>query len=54
VTNLSIVIYSMARRGVRPTINALSTIMLAVVLLLMILINKRSNGVEKKKLKREV
>lgn len=51
VTNLSIVIYSMARRGVRPTINALSTIMLSVVLLLMILINKRSNGVEKKKLK---
>ncbi len=46
VTNLSIVIYSMARRGVRPTINALSTIMLTVVLLLMILINKRSNGAE--------
>ena len=49
VTNLSIVIYSMARRGVRPTINALSTIMLSVVLLLMLLINKRTNGVEKKK-----
>ncbi len=43
VSNLSIVIYSMARRGVRPTINALSTIMLSVVLILMILINKRSN-----------
>ncbi|HBD64266.1 MAG TPA: spermidine/putrescine ABC transporter permease [Clostridiales bacterium] len=53
VTNLSIVIYSMARRGVRPTINALSTIMLTVVLLLMILINKRSNGVEKSKKKRK-
>jgi spermidine/putrescine transport system permease protein len=39
----------MARRGVRPTINALSTIMLTVVLLLMILINKRSNGIEKSK-----
>lgn len=51
VTNLSIVIYSMARRGVRPTINALSTIMLTVVLLLMILINKRSNGAEKSKFK---
>lgn len=49
VTNLSIVIYSMARRGVRPTINALSTIMLTAVLLLMILINKRSNGAEKSK-----
>lgn len=56
VTNLSIVIYSMARRGVRPTINALSTIMLTVVLLLMILINKRSNGAEKskKRIKSEV
>lgn len=54
VTNLSIVIYSMARRGVRPTINALATIMLTVVLLLMILINKRTNGVEKRKSKREV
>ncbi|HBV67414.1 MAG TPA: spermidine/putrescine ABC transporter permease [Clostridiales bacterium] len=53
VTNLSIVIYSMARRGLRPTINALSTIMLTVVLLLMILINKRSNGVEKSKKKRK-
>ncbi len=53
VTNLSIVIYSMARRGVRPTINALSTIMLTVVLLLMILINKRSNATEKSKLKRK-
>ncbi len=49
VTNLSIVIYSMARRGVRPTINALSTIMLSAVLLLMILINRRSNGSVKKK-----
>lgn len=49
VTNLSIVIYSMARRGVRPTINALSTIMLTVVLLLMILINKRTNGAQKTK-----
>jgi spermidine/putrescine transport system permease protein len=53
VTNLSIVIYSMARRGVRPTINALSTIMLSVVLLLMILINKRSNGAEKSKINRK-
>jgi spermidine/putrescine transport system permease protein len=49
VTNLSIVIYSMARRGVRPTINALSTIMLSVVLLLMIIINNRSNAIEKLK-----
>lgn len=54
VTNLSIVIYSMARRGVRPTINALSTIMLTTVLLLMILINKRSNGMEKSKKSKKI
>jgi spermidine/putrescine transport system permease protein len=52
VTNLSIVIYSMARRGVRPTINALSTIMLLVVLILMIIINKRSVSSSKEKILR--
>jgi len=52
VTNLSIVIYSMARRGVRPTINALSTIMLSIVLLLMIIINNRSNALEKSNIKK--
>lgn len=53
VTNLSIVIYSMARRGVRPTINALSTIMLTVVLILMIIINRRSILESKTKNRRE-
>ena len=43
VNNLSMVIYSMARRGIKPTINAISTLMLAVVLGLLLLINKRSN-----------
>ncbi len=43
VNNLSMVIYSMARRGIKPTINALSTLMLAVVLGLLLLINKRSS-----------
>ncbi|MBN2286989.1 MAG: ABC transporter permease [Tissierellales bacterium] len=43
VTNLSIVIYSMARRGVKPTINALSTLMLLAVLILLFLINKKSS-----------
>lgn len=52
VTNLSIVIYSMARRGVKPTINALSTVMLTVVLILMILINKRSNNEDNKRIKK--
>ncbi len=42
VSNLSIEIYSMTRRGIRPEINALSTIMFVVVLLLLILSNKTS------------
>ena len=42
VTNLSIEIYSMARRGISPTINALSSLMLAVVLGLLLIINKRT------------
>ena len=40
VNNLSILIYSMARRGVNPKINALSTIMFVVVLLLLYIINR--------------
>ncbi|WP_334294993.1 MULTISPECIES: ABC transporter permease [unclassified Romboutsia] len=39
VTNLSIEIYSMTRRGISPEINALSTIMFVVVLILLILSN---------------
>ncbi|KAB3535439.1 ABC transporter permease [Alkaliphilus pronyensis] len=41
VSNLSITIYSMARRGINPKINALSTIMFITVLLLLIIINNR-------------
>lgn len=43
VTNLSIVIYSMARRGINPRINALSTLMFLSVLLLLLIVNKRSS-----------
>lgn len=47
VSNLSIVIYSMARKGIKPSINALSSIMFVSVILLLILINKRqSKGAE--------
>lgn len=42
VTNLSIEIYSMTRRGITPEINALSTIMFLVVLILLILSNRVS------------
>lgn len=42
VTNLSIIIYnSAAKRGVNPQINALSTIMLFIIMLLLFLVNKR-------------
>jgi spermidine/putrescine transport system permease protein len=39
-TNLSILVFSMARLGVNPKINALSTIMFVVVMLLLYIINK--------------
>ncbi|MGL5327831.1 MAG: ABC transporter permease [Peptostreptococcaceae bacterium] len=43
VSNLSIEIYSMARRGIKPEINALSTIMFVVVLILLLLSNRSSS-----------
>jgi len=45
VTNLSIVIYSMARRGINPKINALSTLMFVIVLTLLLIINFRDSKV---------
>jgi spermidine/putrescine transport system permease protein len=44
VSTLSITIYSMARRGINPKINALSTIMFITVLGLLLIINRRSSG----------
>lgn len=41
VSNLSIEVYSMARRGIKPEINALSTLMFVSVLVLLLLANKR-------------
>jgi spermidine/putrescine transport system permease protein len=38
-TNLSLLIFSQARRGINPSINALSTIMFVVVMLLLYVIN---------------
>jgi spermidine/putrescine transport system permease protein len=42
VSNLSIAIYSMARRGIKPEINALSTLMFLTVLILLLILNKRT------------
>ena len=43
--NLSMIVYSAARRGVEPTMYALSTLMFLAILLLLLVINKR-NGLE--------
>jgi len=44
VSNLSILIYSMARRGISPTINALSTLLFICVLLLLLFVNRGKNN----------
>lgn len=43
VETLSVYIYAMARKGVNPSINALSTIMFISVLALLLVINKRGD-----------
>ena len=53
VSTLSITIYSMARRGINPKINALSTLLFLTVLLLLIIVNFRMSG-EKIKKEREI
>lgn len=47
VTNLSIEVYSMAKRGIKPTVNALATIMVSLVLVSVLISNKLS--IKKKK-----
>ena len=46
VSNLSIEIYTMARRGIKPSINALSTLMFITVLGLLLLVNRYSDDKE--------
>ena len=47
VQNLSILIYSMARLGINPTINALSTLLFVAVMALLLLVNRRSSILER-------
>lgn len=54
VSTLSIQIYSMARRGVNPKINALSTIMFTTIMVILIMINIKSEKDVKKEMKKEV
>ncbi|HHW32155.1 MAG TPA: ABC transporter permease [Clostridiaceae bacterium] len=48
VSNLSIYVYSMARRGINPKINALSTLMFVTVLTLLLIVNRRTSRDEVK------
>lgn len=43
VQNLSTLIYSEARRGIKPTMNALSALMFISLLILLLIVNRRSN-----------
>lgn len=47
LNTVSTTVYSMARKGINPTINAMSTIMFAVTLLLLTLVYIKSNKKEK-------
>ncbi|KMT22584.1 extracellular solute-binding protein [Clostridium cylindrosporum] len=53
VSNLSIQIYSMARVGVTPTINALSTLLFVTVLGLLLLVNSRDGKSAKRQKRRK-
>ena len=46
VQNLSTLIYSQARKGIKPTMNALSALMFVVLLVLLLLVNKRTDSQE--------
>jgi spermidine/putrescine transport system permease protein len=48
VQNLSTLIYSKARIGIEPTLNALSALMFVSLLLLLVAVNRRSARAEKK------
>ena len=49
VSNLSITIFSMARRGINPVINALSTLMFGTMMILLLIINKRTDKTVKER-----
>ena len=53
VNTLSIYIYSMARVGINPKINALSTIMFVCIITLLIVSNLRSNKFDKPRSRRQ-
>jgi spermidine/putrescine transport system permease protein len=42
VQNLSTLIYSQARKGIKPTMNALSALMFVALLVLLLVVNRRT------------
>ncbi|MDO5713787.1 MAG: ABC transporter permease [Tissierellia bacterium] len=46
VSNLSITLYSMTKKGINPSINALSALLFVTVLLLLVIINSKTNVLE--------
>lgn len=48
VNTLSVHIYNMAKKGIDPSINALSTIMFVIVMALLLVINRRGDKEEKR------
>lgn len=52
VSTLSVAIYSMTRRGIKPEINALSTLMFVAVLTLLLIVNIRSGRDRQKREKK--
>ena len=42
VQNLSTLIYSEARKGIKPTMNALSALMFVALLILLLVVNRRT------------
>ncbi len=53
VQNLSTLIYSKARIGIEPTLNALSALMFVSLLILLLVVNKRADAVPKEKNKKQ-
>ncbi len=53
VQNLSTLIYSKVRIGIEPTLNALSALMFISLLLLLLVVNKRSGEPEKRKVQKQ-
>lgn len=52
--NLSIYVYSMAKVGINPKINALSAVMFVIMITLLLIINARSNILDNKRKKESV